>query len=100
MNIKLSVKGKEICLSGEAELTDLLKGLEFAMGGGRGAQTFGCVTAAGESASSGNRASGATGSHHFSGFNGLAERVKRRLGMSSVESTQGADLDPEQLAKF
>ncbi len=83
MNIKLSVKGKEICLNGEDELTDLLKGLEFAMGGGRGAQTFGCVTAAGKPDGSGIRASGGSGSHHFSGFNGLAERVKRRLGMSS-----------------
>lgn len=45
MNINLNVKGQAICLNGATEISDLIKALEYCLGGGVGSKTFGCVEA-------------------------------------------------------
>jgi hypothetical protein len=61
MKLTISIKGKALDLNA-SEVTDLLQGLEFALGGGSGAKTFGCVTASCEGAGLLQRPDGA---EHF-----------------------------------
>lgn len=60
MKINFEIKGQRLTLNSR-EVNDLLKGLEYALGGGNGAKTFGAVTV------SGAAAQGAGGSQFFSG---------------------------------
>lgn len=63
MKLNLSIKGQALTLN-HAEVNDLLRGLEFALGGGSGQRSFGCVTAHSDGFAAGG-SKGAGGAMHF-----------------------------------
>lgn len=76
MKLNISVKGKAFDLNA-SEVNNLLQGLEFAMGGGSGSKTFGCVTARCEGVGSLSRSQGAGGTERFT-----AEREDLNAGIA------------------
>ncbi len=79
MPIHLSIKGQRLSLD-QAEINDLLRSLEFALGGGNGQQQFGAVTVACDGRAATQGAKGAGGALHFSEREPIHVRVARTLG--------------------
>lgn len=84
MKLNLSIKGQRLTLN-HAEVNDLLRGLEFALGGGSGQQQFGAVTVACDGRAAAQSAKGAGGALHFSEREPIHVRVARTLGRALPE---------------
>jgi hypothetical protein len=90
MSIHLAIKGQRLSLD-HAEVNDLLRSLEFALGGGNGERQFGCVTASCDGRAAAQGSKGAGGAMHFSEREPVHVRVARTLGRPLPDGYSSAD---------
>lgn len=94
MTIHLAIKGQRLSLD-HAEVNDLLRSLEFALGGGNGQRQFGCVTASCDGAAAAQGSKGGGGAVRFSAHEPIHVRVARTLGRPLPEDYSHSADDAE-----